>query len=77
MLLAKSKNLTPQPPSLRGKGGPESPSPLRGGVGEGSDLEMTLPTASLISGRTMRLVQNISIRPNILGVLSDRLPTNC
>jgi hypothetical protein len=29
------KNLTPQPPSLGGKGEPESPSPLRGGVGEG------------------------------------------
>ncbi|AFY80975.1 hypothetical protein Oscil6304_1261 [Oscillatoria acuminata PCC 6304] len=25
-------DLTPQPPSLRGKGEPESPSPLRGGV---------------------------------------------
>ena len=34
--LANSENLTPQPPSLQGKGEPESPSPLRGGVGEGS-----------------------------------------
>jgi len=25
-------DLTPQPPSLQGKGEPESPSPLRGGV---------------------------------------------
>ena len=34
--LANSENLTPQPPSLAGKGESESPSPLRGGVGEGS-----------------------------------------
>ena len=32
ILLANSENLTPQPPSLRGKGELESPSPLRGGV---------------------------------------------
>ena len=35
------ENLTPQPPSLRGKGEPESPSPLRGGVGEGSEFVNT------------------------------------
>jgi ATP-binding cassette, subfamily C, bacterial len=36
--VGKSKNLTPQPPSLQGKGEPEplSPSPLLLGVGEGS-----------------------------------------
>jgi hypothetical protein len=32
MLLVKSENLTPQPPSLQGKGEPESPSPLLLGV---------------------------------------------
>ena len=35
------ENLTPQPPSLRGKGEHESPSPLRGGVGEGSEFANT------------------------------------
>jgi hypothetical protein len=36
-ILNKSKNLTPQPPSLVGKGEPELllPSPVRGGVGGG------------------------------------------
>ncbi len=33
--LFNRENLTPQPPSLQGKGEQESPSPLRGGVGEG------------------------------------------
>jgi len=32
MLLANSENLTPQPPSLEGKGESGSPSPLWGGV---------------------------------------------
>ncbi|EDX70741.1 hypothetical protein MC7420_5944 [Coleofasciculus chthonoplastes PCC 7420] len=32
ILLANWKNLTPQPPSLRGKGEHQSPSPRRGGV---------------------------------------------
>ncbi len=32
---SKVKNLTPQPPSLLEKEELESPSPLRGGVGEG------------------------------------------
>jgi hypothetical protein len=44
--LANSENLTPQPPSLVGKGEPESPSPLRGGVGEGSDPSVNSPTVS-------------------------------
>ncbi len=39
-LLANSENLTPQPPSLVGKGEPESPSPRWGGVGEGSDFQL-------------------------------------
>jgi uroporphyrin-III C-methyltransferase len=42
-VVAKAKNLTPRPPSLRGKGENEavslSPSPLGGGVGEGSLLQ--------------------------------------
>jgi hypothetical protein len=38
---------------LQGKGEPESPSPLRGGVGEGSDPGVTLPTSSLIPWRTV------------------------
>ena len=54
MLLVKSENLTPQPPSLQGKGEPESPSPLLLGVGEGSDLvEVTLPTGSFIPRRVV------------------------
>ena len=38
--LSNSENLTPQPPSLQGKGEPEIllPSPLRGGVGGGVKL---------------------------------------
>jgi uroporphyrin-III C-methyltransferase len=35
-VVARARNLTPQPPSLRGKGEFEIPSPLGGGVGEGS-----------------------------------------
>jgi tetratricopeptide (TPR) repeat protein len=35
-----SVDLTPQPPSLRGKGELESPSPRRGGVGEGSNRKL-------------------------------------
>ncbi|WP_155898022.1 hypothetical protein [Allocoleopsis franciscana] len=44
-ILNQSKNLTPQPPSLQGKGEPESPAPLRGG----SDPSVNLPTVSLSS----------------------------
>jgi len=44
--LANSENLTPQPPSLQGKGEHESPSPKRGGVGEGSDPPVNSPTVS-------------------------------
>ena len=40
MLLARSKNLTPQPPSLRGKGGPESPFSLRGKGGPESPFSL-------------------------------------
>ncbi len=50
--LANSENLTPQPPSLQGKGELESPSPLRGGVGEGSDPSVNSPTESSIESLT-------------------------
>jgi len=36
--LANLKNLTPQPPSLAGKGEQNSPLLLEEGLGEGSDL---------------------------------------
>src|SRR5262245_40578544 len=41
--LVRLRNLTPQPPSLRGKGeaAGQSPSPLGGGVGEGSASRLT------------------------------------
>ncbi len=55
ILLANSENLTPQPPSLFlrgaggiGKGEPLSPSPCRGGVGEGSAPTGNSPTVSSI-----------------------------
>ena len=46
--LVRMRNLTPQPPSLRGKGEPDqSPSPLRGGVGEGLQENLTPQHPSL------------------------------
>ncbi len=39
-------NLTPQPPSLQGKGEIESPSPCRGGVGEGSNPAVNSPSSN-------------------------------
>jgi tetratricopeptide (TPR) repeat protein len=43
------EDLTPQPPSLRGNGELESPSPRRGGVGEGSTQAEVQRTQTLIN----------------------------
>jgi hypothetical protein len=49
MFLANSENLTPQPPSLRGKGERECPYPLRGGVWGGVSPLVNSPTVSFQS----------------------------
>jgi len=74
MLLANSENLTPQPPSLAGKGELDSP-PLRGeGLGEGSDPSV-IDQQYLIKGRELTPPRHRGVGGVVQDLSNDTFPT--